>query len=87
MLDKQEQEQRKRKRLKTIKSGEIVFYHDHCLVKCLVRNLSNNGAKLETEIAIDCPDNFRLVLQNGPTFDCFVAWRKANLIGVRFANQ
>ena len=87
MIEKQEQEHRKQKRLKTIKSGEIIFYHDHCLVKCLVRDLSNNGAKLETEIAIDCPDNFKLVLQDGPTFDCFVAWRKANLIGVSFANQ
>ncbi len=87
MLIKQEQEYRIQKRMKTIKSGQIIFYHDQCLVKCLVRDLTNNGAKLETEIAIDCPDNFNLVLQDGPTFDCFVAWRKANLIGVRFANQ
>ncbi len=87
MLIKQEQQYRKQKRMKTIKSGQIIFHHDHCLVKCLVKDLTNNGAKLETEIAIDCPDDFKLALQDGRTFDCFVAWRKANVIGVRFANH
>ena len=86
MLEKQGRESRKEKRLRTRKSGQIIFYHDNCLVKCVVRDLSKNGAKLQTANAIDCPDNFKLVLQEGPTFDCFVAWRKANLIGVRFAN-
>ena len=87
MIVKQKREHRKEERLKTIKAGRIIFYRDNCVVKCLVRDLSKNGAKLQTEIAIDCPDNFKLVLHEGPTFNCFVAWRKANLIGVRFANQ
>ena len=87
MLEEQDIEHRKEKRLRTIKAGRIIFYHDHCVIKCLVRDLSENGAKLQTEIAIDCPDNFKLSLHEGPTFDCFVAWRKVNVIGVRFANE
>ena len=86
MLEK-ELEHQKEERLRTIKAGRIIFYHDRCVVKCLVRDLSKNGAKLQTDIAIDCPDNFELALHEGPTFDCFVVWRKANLMGVRFANQ
>ena len=87
MLENQDLKHRKEKRLRTIKAGQIIFYLDNCIVKCVVRDLSKNGAKLQTDNAIDCPDNFKLVLQEGPTFDCFVTWRKANLLGVRFANK
>jgi len=83
----QDRQYRKDKRQKTIKGGRIIFSDDFCAVKCVVRNMSKTGANLRTDNSIDCPDQFKLVLHEGLAFDCIVTWRRANLIGVKFADQ
>jgi hypothetical protein len=76
-------ERRRRLRTKTYKGAKIVR-HNSAPVRCVVRNLSETGAKLEV---------YELVLQNSfeLVFDidqssrlCRVLWRKEPWIGVQF---
>lgn len=87
MLEESRRDNRKNKRLRTIKSGRIIFSNEFCVVKCIVRNMSEAGANLRTDNSVDCPDRFTLVLQDGSAFECRVTWRRANLIGVSFAGR
>jgi hypothetical protein len=53
---------------------------------CMVRNLSDGGAKI-TDIAADnMPDEFMLTLtpKRGPSRKCEVVWRRKHEMGVRF---
>ncbi len=78
---------RKHRRSKTFKSGQIVFSEKRCLVNCTVCDFSERGAKLETDLAVECPDSFELILQDGSTYECTVIWRKADFLGVEFVNE
>ena len=78
---------RKHRRLKTFKSGQIVFSDKRCLVSCAVCDFSERGANLQTDMAIECPDSFELILQDGSTYECTVVWRKVNILGVKFVNE
>ncbi len=78
---------RKHKRPKTLKSGKIVFSEKRCLVDCTVCDFSEVGAKLQTDLAVECPDSFELILQDGSTYECTVVWRKADFLGVEFVNE
>ncbi len=78
---------RKHKRPKTLKSGKIVFSEKRCLVDCTVCDFSEGGAKLQTDMAVECPDSFELILQDGATYECTVVWRRADFLGVKFVNE
>ena len=78
---------RKHRRPKTFKSGQIVFADKRCLVSCTVCDFSEVGAKLQKDIAIECPDSFELILQDGSTYECTVVWRRADFLGVAFVNE
>ncbi len=77
----------KEKRPKTFKSGKIIFSEKSCLVDCTVRDFSEGGAKLQTDLAVECPDSFELTLQDGSTYECTVVRRWANFLGVKFVNE
>ncbi len=78
---------RKHRRPKTFKSGKIVFPDKRRLVSCTVCDFSEEGAKLQTDPAIKYPNSFELILQDGSTFECTVVWRRADYLGVKFANE
>jgi hypothetical protein len=78
---------RKHRRPKTFKSGKIVFSEKRCLVNCTVCDFSEGGAKLQTDLAVECPDSFELTLQDGSTYECTVVRRWANFLGVKFVNE
>ena len=75
---------RKHKRLRTIKSGSIVNSDEQRLADCIVFDVSEGGAKLQTDIPIDCLGSFELILLDGSSFECSVVWHRANLLGVAF---
>ena len=78
---------RKHKRPKTFKSGQIVFSDKRCLVNCTICDFSEVGAKLQTDLAVECPDSFELILQDDSIYECTVVWRKADILGVEFVNE
>jgi hypothetical protein len=77
-------EQRRKARRRTIKGGTISFPHG--LVECVVRNVSETGACLETSNANGVPDDFRLIIKpENTTRTCHVEWRSPGRIGVSFS--
>jgi len=77
-------ETRRAPRLRTFKGGLITFGVAPS-VDCLVRNISETGAALETEAVDVVPVDFTLIIK--PEFvkrRCRVAWRSARRMGVQF---
>ncbi len=71
-------------RLRTLKTGKIVFNNASSVIDCVIKNLSQTGAKLKGENLALCPRNFVLKIPNGPEYECEVVWVKSAEIGVRF---
>ena len=78
-----EDDRRSSVRHKTLKSGQIVS-SNRCSVDCIVRNLSEGGAKLQVDPLFDVPELFTLVFLDGSKQVCQVIWRKGLHIGVEF---
>jgi hypothetical protein len=78
-------DKRETPRKRALKGGAIVFGGGG-KIDCVIRNLSETGAALEVESPLGIPDDFTLYLtQDEKTnWNCRVAWRSANRIGVRF---
>ena len=77
-------ETRRAPRLRTFKGG-LITYGVAPPVDCIVRNMSETGAALETEAVDIIPDAFTLIIK--PEFvkrKCRVAWRSGRRIGVQF---
>jgi DNA-binding response OmpR family regulator len=67
-----------------LKAGRIVYRAATCTMDCVVLNLSDQGAALQPEDALRCPDAFTLKIQHGPSYRCEVCWRYRSKLGVRF---
>jgi hypothetical protein len=69
-------------RTKTLKGAQI-FWPAGSAVKCIVRNLSETGAKIEVHSPV--PAIFDLDFDSDRSRrSCRVVWRKEPMIGVRF---
>ncbi len=64
-------------------TGAAVTWPTGAVVRCIVRNYSEEGAKIETDSPI--PGAFDLVVDlDKARRSCRVVWRKGSLIGVKF---
>ena len=77
-------ERRQEVRYRSLKAGLIIFNDGNSTYNCIVRNISQNGAKLAFDQLARLPDQFVLRLQDGLQHNCEVRWRKALDIGVSF---
>jgi PilZ domain-containing protein len=77
-------EKRSTPRQRTLKGGRIVFNNARSTFDCVIRNLSDKGARLEVASVIGMPDSFDLMLPDGTKRACQVIWRKPKEIGVAF---
>lgn len=69
-------------RTRTLKGAQIVWPTGNP-VKCIVRNLSDTGAKIEVHGPV--PGTFELVFDSDRSRrSCRVVWRKEPMMGVRF---
>lgn len=72
-------------RPRTLKGARIVFNQGFSTITCVVRNLTEGGAKLELDTMSGVPDEFTLVFDTGAAErTCSVRWRKGNAIGIQF---
>ena len=79
-------EQRRHRRFKTIKAGQIVLGSE--TNACVVLDIAHGGASLRVNSHMsDCPDQFVLKLQSGRVYNCEVCWRDKDKIGVRFTGD
>jgi hypothetical protein len=58
------------------------------VMRCVVRNISREGAAIDVENATFVPQQFRLVMAKDSSIvhQCRVAWIKQNRIGLTFIN-
>ena len=58
------------------------------VMRCVVRNISREGAAIDVENAAFVPQQFRLVMAKDSSIvhQCRVAWIKQNRIGLTFIN-
>ncbi len=74
-------------RMRTLKSGKIIYNNANCVADCLILNLSDGGAALQAADFFDVPTNIVLELRHGKTYRCEVCWQHGKKLGVRFVNS
>ena len=76
---------RRSRRRRTLKTGIVAFLDRHCSIKCIVRDVSDDGARLRATDTLNIPDRFELLVEmDGFEADCEVVWRKQHDLGVKF---
>lgn len=80
-----EQEQRRgAPRRRVLMSAQIVYHQDRIAVDCVIRNISDSGAQLATDTALELPPSFWLRFHDGTKRPVELVWSRENLLGVRF---
>lgn len=78
-------EKRPATRIRTIMNGRIIFNNRSATLDCLVRNLSETGAKLEVSGAVTVPDRFELdIPRKGERRRARIVWRREGEMGIAF---
>ena len=79
---------RKSVRRRSYKRGTAAFNHKSSTISCIVRDLSDGGARLQVEGLFRPPHVFDLLV---PMDDweaaCEVVWRKDGELGVKFVSK
>ena len=78
---------RQSKRTRTLKSGQIVYNNASCVIECVVKDLSETGAKLEVPDMFECPENVELWILNGSKHRCRLRWQTGKSLGVEFVTD
>ena len=77
--------QRVAPRMRTLIAAKISFNNGQSTLDCLIRNLSDTGAKLIVSAAIALADSFDLLIpQKSVTRRVRIVWRRGEEMGVRF---
>jgi hypothetical protein len=77
-------EQRLSPRRNVMIPAKIVFDGGRRRVDCIIRNLSDGGAKLEVPSVGGLPNTFDLIVPSLRPHGCRVAWRALREVGVQF---
>lgn len=72
-------------RSKQLKRVQIIFNNGSCTIDAVLRNLSEEGARVEVEHTLEIPDKFMLKFTSDyKTRQCHLVWRDDKSIGLRF---
>jgi PilZ domain. len=74
-------------RHRTLKGAHIVLNEGFSTIDCMVRNMSETGAKLVVASVVGIPSRFDLAMDDGRRFSCEIAWKSETEIGVRFLSH
>ena len=77
-------EKRLSPRRNTVIEATIVFDGGRSRMRCIIRNLSESGAKLEVASVTKIPRTFDLVVDKVRPQPCLVVWRSVKELGVQF---
>jgi len=78
------QERRRLARSRVLKGAKLVV-GTSSVIDCVVRNLTNTGARIEVSNTARLPDKVALTFDGGRSMrSCRVAWRALNETGVEF---
>lgn len=88
MTTSDEQNRRTTHRMRTLKGAEIVFNGGFSAFECVVKDLSDVGARIMMGDATGVPDHFELVIPHDKLRrKCTVRWRRYNTLGVSFDTE
>ena len=75
---------RNQPRVRTLKSGQIIYNNANCIADCLILDMSDGGASLQAADVVDLPNHVTLKEQHGQSHKCEVCWQHGRKLGVRF---
>ncbi len=85
MLRRELVEHRRHPRKRMLKGGTIAFAARHATLPCVVRDISDTGARLQVGQVSSVPDTFELIVElDGLEAPAEIVWRSVAEIGVRF---
>lgn len=78
-------ERRKHHRKRMLQAGKIVYGKDALLIDCMIRDRTDNGARLKVADSKDVPEQIRLFIAGENTItNSKVIWRSEREIGIEF---
>ncbi len=81
-------ERRDSPRRKTRFKAVIVFGHDRSTATCMVRDMSETGARLDVGPALDLPSRFHLIwTADRAVLEVEAVWRSPGEVGVAFRSR
>ena len=81
-------EKRSFMRRRVLKDGKIIIKPPSGTLDVKIRDLSENGAKLEIQATTALPERFALIIvADGTVTPTEVMWRKGDLVGVHFCGE
>jgi hypothetical protein len=88
ICDLQPTEHRHEKRSPTIKSGKLFYGGAHpTVIDCLVLDLSDGGARVETIVVADIPQVFSIRTSDGSERQAYRRWASGQQMGLEFAAE
>jgi hypothetical protein len=79
-------EKRLSPRRNTMIEALVIFDAGRRRMPCIIRNLSDTGAKLEVSSVAGVPNTFDLIAPGHRPHACRVAWRSLREMGVEFTS-
>jgi hypothetical protein len=83
-LDAASSERREQTRRTVIKGARIVFNERKSTLDCRVRDMTQDGARLDFSTPQLLPHEFELQLAGTPARRCGLCWARGTFVGVRF---
>ncbi len=72
-------------RRRALKAGVVSLNNGNITLPCVVRDISETGAKLKVDVGRNPPDTFELQIElDGLVARCAVVWREGQQLGVEF---
>lgn len=85
MQQQMNQERRGGTRKRMLKGGVIAISARHVTMPCVLRDMSETGARLQVSNGTSVPDTFELLVElDGLAVHAEVVWRRQSEVGVRF---
>ena len=82
------EEKRAEIRSRVIKAGTISYNDHHFTIPCMVRNISDTGARVKFDKTVIVPETFALEIElDAMEVDCEVVWRRRDEVGVKFVSE
>lgn len=84
MQDRRSRERRSTARSRILKGAKIIL-GTASVIDCIVRNVTNTGARIHIPDTVDLPEAFDLTFDGGSSFrSCRIVWRSITETGVEF---
>ena len=78
-------ERRKNSRSRVLKSAKLIL-GSSSVIDCVVRNLTNVGARIQIPSTTDLPENMDMTFDGGRSLrPCRIVWRTLDETGVEFS--